>query len=49
MKTGRFIGLAIFVLSPNLPVAASVVADGGDTTLVQHASPRTARRARSAT
>ena len=34
MKLGRFIGLGIFALSLNLPVATNVVADGGDTTLI---------------
>jgi hypothetical protein len=34
MKLGRFIGLGIFALSLNLPVATSVVSDGGDTTLI---------------
>ena len=34
MKLGRFIGLGIFALSLDLPVATSVVADGGDTTLI---------------
>jgi hypothetical protein len=34
MKLGRFIGLGIFALSLNLPVATSVVADGGDATLI---------------
>ena len=34
MKLGRFIGLGIFALFLNLPVTTSVVADGGDTTLI---------------